>query len=305
MQTQYGIDPLGSNPRMEEVFNYIYSDAFAINPPSNCLDAYWALLRMYAESIATTTNDLSGTSHYGIGAVTRAIWNTHPGDTITFVTFNQDLLIEKALDATKRTKTYAALPWDIRQAYSMQFGSWASYGAGQQTFVQGSDPSIRVLKLHGSLNWVYKVRSGSDPRNSLRSPSGELVAIAEKRVLTSLRYKPGKRWVDVIPLVVPPIYEKVSRYGEAVAPLWQEAVDAISAAECVVVFGYSFPDADFGARAMFHRAFYANSKLQELHVIDVDPAVAANASRLFEVGCMHYYCDVPSFSRKVAAGILS
>ena len=63
----FGINPFEGEHRMEETFNYIYSQAFADDAPEDCLDAYWSLLRMYAAAIARTTNNLSGTSRGGVG----------------------------------------------------------------------------------------------------------------------------------------------------------------------------------------------------------------------------------------------
>ena len=62
MTLRYGLDPFQGSFRMEEVFNYIYSDAFSGSPPAGCLDAYWALLQMYRAALARTTNILAGTS---------------------------------------------------------------------------------------------------------------------------------------------------------------------------------------------------------------------------------------------------
>ncbi len=42
----FGIDPFDGEHRMEEVFNYLYSQAFADNPTLECLEAYWGLIRM-------------------------------------------------------------------------------------------------------------------------------------------------------------------------------------------------------------------------------------------------------------------
>lgn len=58
MNDNYGIKPIyrDSEHRMEEIFNYIYSDTFSGNPPQGCLDAYWALLKMYHQAMSDTTD---------------------------------------------------------------------------------------------------------------------------------------------------------------------------------------------------------------------------------------------------------
>src|SRR5665811_1238550 len=67
--TNYGLDPFADAAGMEEVFNIVYADAFSGSPPADCLDAYWALLKMYRDVIQQTTNGLAGRSRAGIGAL--------------------------------------------------------------------------------------------------------------------------------------------------------------------------------------------------------------------------------------------
>lgn len=296
MRRTYDIDPFRGEYRMEEVFNYIYSDAFSAEPPDGCLNAYWALIRMYTRAIGRTTNRSDGTSRYGVGALLRYLWCGDPLQDITIVTFNQDLVIEKAIQSASDTSRYSSIPWSIKVAYETQFGTITKFGPHGQAFDDDEeDSSIRVLKLHGSLNWFYKVRSGSDPRNSLRSPSGDLLCLNDRTVYSSLRYHTGSRYIDIIPLVIPPIYEKASRYQQAVAPIWIAADHAIRAADRVIVFGYSFPDIDFAAKSLFRRCAHGNPSLDEIHVIDVDRHMASRAAAVFSVSAFHHYANVPAF----------
>lgn len=69
MIESYGVDPFSGDYRMEEVFNFVYSDAFSSSPPDGCFDAYWNLLRMYAAAIGRTTDTLVGSGRRGVGAL--------------------------------------------------------------------------------------------------------------------------------------------------------------------------------------------------------------------------------------------
>jgi|GEM_PF-896531 len=293
----YGIDPFSCLHRMEEVFNYIYSDAFSKNSPIGCLSAYWALLRMYAMAIARTTNRINGTGRYGIGALLRCIWKSDPNGKITIITFNQDLLIEKALDAMALSSTFSKIPWNLELTYDISFVNFGELPGKHERFCRINNDSIKILKLHGSLNWVYAVRSGADPSNSIRSPSKRLHCINNKDILDSLRYRPKKRWTDLVPLIVPPIYEKASRYQQAIGPLWHKASLAIERAERVVVFGYSFPETDFASRSLFRRSFHRNNQLTEISVIDLDHNAAAKIGLIGGAKATHHYLDVQMFTR--------
>lgn len=290
MTYNYGINPFSGNYRMEEVFNYIYSDVFSSKPPKDCLKAYWSLVSMYVMAIGRTTNRLSGVSRYGISRLLRHIYNNYTKSDITFITFNQDIMIEKAIEYTASTKYYSTIPWDITETYGLDFETW--FHVPKNAFMRGNGSSIKIIKLHGSINWVYRVRSGSDPRNSLRNPRGKLNCINSKLLYTSLIFKPHKRSIDLIPLIIPPIIEKTSRYKRTIGDLWQIASSTIKSANKLIVYGYSFPETDFSARSLFKRSIFTNTQLDEIIVIDTDPKIA---SKIFSIGSInraHYYTSV-------------
>lgn len=301
MADVYGIDLHARRLRMEEVFNDIHSDAFSHSPPDGCLDAYWALIRMYTQSLASTTNNLKATGRYGPYALTAHLWSRDSTQTIAFITFNQDLMIEKALEALASTARCASIPWDITRAYAMTFVRTTSVRAGGSDFRSGLGRSIPILKLHGSLNWFYKVRSGTDPTNSLRTPSGRLHCVTTTRIYSSLKFPVrratrGRRTQPGVPFIIPPIFEKASRYQQAVGPLWSRAAEEIAQADRVVIFGYSFPDTDHPSDILFRRAFHAAANLKELSVIDADPLVAARVVDLSGAATITYYRNVPSYT---------
>ena len=291
----YGFDPFDGRYRMEEVFNYVYSDAFAENTPTGCLEAYWGLLRLYAQAIARTTNPLVGKSRYGVGALIRHIWATNRYEKLSFITFNQDLLIEKAIETAKSMSSYQDIHWDIRQTYGIAFGEELVLTNNSEPFHSPCAQTIFIHKLHGSLNWLYRVRSGADPKNSIRNPPGDLICLNDKKVLTGLWHRPKTRRVDLIPLVVPPIYEKASRYQQALGPIWAHAQDAITKATKLIIFGYSFPETDYAARTLFRRCFYGNKMLHEIIVIDTDPNIAGKVGALIGAKKLRYYNDIPCY----------
>ena len=280
---------------MEEVFNYLYSDVHSSKPPVDCLDAYWALVQMYAAAIARTTNTYYGKSRYGVGSLLRNIVKKDPMGEITFITFNQDLIIEKSIQYSRSHKSYKSIPWNIKMTYEIPF----SKTMGDKTFRQfksRGSASMKILKLHGSLNWVYAVRSGKDPKNSIRNPLGKnLVCLNSNHIYGKLRIRIRKKYKSVVPLIIPPIYEKASRFQRIIGPLWEKAAKTIENADRVVIFGYSFPDTDFAAHSLFRRSFYQNSKLKEISVINPNPAILAKVSGILNATVGHHYADVPLY----------
>lgn len=295
MVENYGIEPFSGSYRMEEVFNYLYSDVFTDPPPPGALDAYWLLMRMYASAIARTTNWIPSASRSGISGLLRRVWLADRPSKVTFITFNQDLLIEKALNAAAQTNRYGSIPWDILRCYPMRFRGFL-HSANEVSLSHRGDPSVSVLKLHGSLNWFYRARSAQDAKNSIRKPAPGLYCLTNQRVLSDLRYREKTRLLHLLPLVVPPIYEKGPQYRQLLRTIWRRAGEAIERADRLVVFGYSFPDADFAARSLLRRSFHRNSLAREVTVIDTSPAIAGRISALLGATNLHYVKDVESFT---------
>lgn len=301
MKATYGINPSdGGDHTMEHVFNYIHADASSLRPSDECLAAYWALTTMYAAAIRNTTNGLTGKSRNGVGALFRLLWRTDPTGEISFITFNQDLVIERSIEATAKTARYKAVPWNLRRCYRTEFEYTINHSNRPMFRYDANGPpgsSLSVLKLHGSLNWVYKVRSASDVKNAIRNPTTRPILYANQQLPASMKFKENQRLVDLLPLLVPPIFEKTPRLRQALLPIWKAAEDRLTRAERLIVFGYSFPDADFFARSLFRRSFHRNASLREIHVIDPAPAAAARVAVLTEPDCAHQYQSVEVLRR--------
>lgn len=297
MNKQFGIDPFQEAKGMEEVFNYIYTDAFSGNPSDGCLDAYWALIGLYRAALSNTTNPLKGNSRSGIGQLIRCLYQHNAERNLSIITFNQDILIEKSIEYTKSLQKYSSIPWSIDKAYGVAFGNIFGVTNNPNPFLVGEDDSIKILKMHGSLNWVYRVRSGTDPKNSLRQPGGQLNCINDSTIWPSLiqQVRGSKRNYDLIPLVVPPIYEKSARYQQILDPVWSHAKDVLKETEELIVFGYSFPEADFASKSLFRQCLHNNKSMKTLHVIDINPAVAAKITDILKISSCHFYNSISCF----------
>lgn len=298
MTATYGLDPSSGNFTMEQIFNYIHADSTSSNPSTPCLAAYWALTRMYAEAIRFTTNHLDGSSRNGVGALFRFLLSSDPQEQVSFITFNQDLVIERSIQTTIQMAKYAKTPWNLARCYATEFTHFLRHTAEPQ-FTIGLDhprpPSTPVLKLHGSLNWVYTARSSTDRKNSIRNPGSRPHLYYNLELPQSMSFTENKRSLPLLPLIVPPIFEKTPRYRQQLSPVWAAAEQRLTAAERVIVFGYSFPDGDLAARALFRRCFHRNSSVREIHVIDPDPIAGARISALTDAARTHIYSSLESF----------
>jgi hypothetical protein len=149
---------------------------------------------------------------------------------------------------------------------------------------------LPLLKLHGSLNWYVPVGNKQPPPlgDAKRKPR----CTARKSVpnVFRLRLKEGVTWTW--PVIVPPVADKGVLLGGILRGLWQQAAAALSRARSVLLFGYSFPNADAEAEALFRSACRTGS-LHSVVVLNPDYGAAVRSYEI--VGgkrLLHYRsCD--------------
>ncbi len=91
----------------------------------------------------------------------------------------------------------------------------------------------------------------------------------------------GRRTWHTWPVIVPPVQEKDAFIGNALESVWQAAWVALSRAERVIVYGYSFPDADSRSRGFFLRAATSMDRQPSLVPINPDVAAASRGALMF------------------------
>ena len=151
-------------------------------------------------------------------------------DTI-FLTTNYDILCDNAL-------------LDLFPGKKVDYGvEFVNYKEG--TFVRPDLDSIKLLKLHGSLNWLY-----CPTCNNLR------ITPYEKGVYT-LMINPSSSYCqrcDTVysPIIVPPtFYKDLSKVF--LSQVWNVAENELSEIEHLIFCGYSFPDSDIHIKYLIKR----------------------------------------------------
>lgn len=148
-----------------------------------------------------------------------------------FLTTNYDILCDNAL---------LELYPDKKVDYGVDF---VNYREG--TFLRPDLESIKLLKLHGSLNWLY-----CPTCNNLR------ITPNEKGVYT-LMVDPALSYCkkcDTVysPIIVPPtFYKDLSKVF--LSQVWNRAENELSEVEHLIFCGYSFPDADIHIKYLIKR----------------------------------------------------
>ncbi|MEI9934804.1 MAG: SIR2 family protein [Ferruginibacter sp.] len=151
-------------------------------------------------------------------------------DTI-FITTNYDILCDNAL-------------LDLYEEKEVNYGvEFVNHKEG--SFLRSNHNSIKLFKLHGSLNWLY-----CPTCNNLR------ITPYEKGVY-NLMIDPTQSYcikcnTIYSPIIVPPtFYKNLSKFF--LGQVWNKAETELLDAEHLIFCGYSFPDADIHVKYLIKR----------------------------------------------------
>jgi hypothetical protein len=159
-----------------------------------------------------------------------------PDDTI--ISLNYDTLLDSAL---------VRHGWDPKKGYGLRGGKqkikWSPQAGGNQPDLN----RVRLLKVHGSVNWFVRGAYANLAK-----------AFASKPVLVTGPRKNEKR--GHIRQIVPPIYGKIFEHDHW-RTLWTQGFKELCAAEIFVVIGCSLIDTDFHLRALLSRVVKHRKKI--------------------------------------------
>lgn len=199
-----------------------------------------------------------------------------PGDTL--ITFNYDTVLEESLGGGSL--------WTPRGGYWVETSGithdWPKKWFTTRGIRTARDAQIQLLKLHGSLNWVLYNTS----RVRLK-PRPYVV-----------RSRKGTAVFDKAAILPPGWHKRVDR--NPYSALWRQARLKLDQCASLVIVGYSLPDTDLIARALFlevNRLRATREKfIKELHVTDISVSAQNRIVDLFlpalgPHGLVFRYCD--------------
>lgn len=161
------------------------------------------------------------------------------------ISFNYDCVIDHALRSSTRSVWNAKYGYGFPKPARIDAGT-ASVWSGQ-TPPNGSNSTLRLLKLHGSLNWKTL-------------PDNENGPIQFRQRL----YKQnGSKVYEIIP---PEFVKAIER--EPFSTLWMRAASALRTARVLAFVGFSFPPTDQLVEALFRMALEDNKTLKRLIIVN-------------------------------------
>jgi len=162
-------------------------------------------------------------------------------DKTTVITFNYDTVLERLVHELKQKKTNGEWPREF-DLYRLPLSVILLRESG--TLAGTEIDTFHLIKLHGSVNWFY---SGEEfPGEQVYYwPIGWDPLQWRGLNADASRRKSERLQKDKIPLIIPPVTEKSSFYGNrTVRTLWIDAQRALEEAEEIFCVGYSLPATD-------------------------------------------------------------
>ncbi len=174
-------------------------------------------------------------------------------ESATVITFNYDQLVELAWriyaapSSFGPDKPHLPRPWiDLYPIPITNVGRRVALVFGDSAPADG----MKLLKLHGSLNWRYSGPdgAGSDP---LYEMMGAESALGWNAQSLKPRDTDEAAAFDLVPMIVPPAAVKSPYYGNRMlSALWRRAAQALNAANELVLMGFSLPPTDLVVSSM-------------------------------------------------------
>lgn len=198
--------------------------------------------KIVTDFICATINYMEKLAHGDayIRFIENKIQEDFKGHNVVIISFNYDQLLELGLS---KSNGWLASSF----SYCIDFTHKEYPASG----------SFKILKLHGSFNWLY-----CDTCSSLILPS---LFVSFEPVFNG-DHKCQKCKKPMGCLLVPPSLDK--KFLNIFDPLWKEASMALSAASEISIIGYSFREADTRARELIRKGMKNNSNDLTLTIAD-------------------------------------
>jgi hypothetical protein len=196
-------------------------------------------------------------AHQGLDSLADWMLNTVDADgaALTVVSTNYDTLIDSLLFE----RIDIAPDLEIPEAVDMGF-VWREHSSGrfhEKAYTSPASPTVRLLKLHGSLNWLKCPLCGFIYINTTGSIHQQ--AFREDKIdynNTCLCGHGPVRTVIVAPSMVCSIRDP------DLLTIWRSALEALRTADEWILAGYSLPPEDITIRSILLRALHGRPDAQ-------------------------------------------
>lgn len=179
----------------------------------------------------------------------------------TIITFNWDIafdniIISERYDMTNKLKEGDNIHNIYHVDYGASFNSIDNSYQSHNTTTSGVPP---ILKLHGSMNWLFceKCKKDKNPFRYFIYGQKIIVNVFEGDIISCPQCKN-----KLTPVIVPPTLRKIEENSVLITikEIWDAAFKALVNAEHIFIVGYSFPPDDVHFKLFLRSALFNNYK---------------------------------------------
>ncbi len=153
----------------------------------------------------------------------------------TFISANYDIHIDNAIANLYNKQNHIMLDYGVNFTNFDVKNEWKA----------PSEPSVKLYKIHGSLNWLYCPICNSLTLTPYEGGVMRLIYnVDEAKCLECGEI--------TIPIIIPPTYFK-NMTNVFISTVWNEVERALRKSDVLIFCGYSFPDADIHLKYMIKR----------------------------------------------------
>lgn len=172
---------------------------------------------------------------------------------VNFISANYDIQIDNAIVSLYDDKKYP-----VMLDYGVDF---ANFDLNKSLWKRPTNASIKLYKIHGSLNWLYCPICNS---LTLTPYEGGVMRIIEN-IQQAKCLECGEL---TVPIIVPPTYFK-NMSNIFLSTVWRKSEMLLRESDAIVFCGYSFPEADIHIKYLLKR-IQTSRKKDNLKIIVVN-----------------------------------
>ncbi len=299
VQDKYHLDILvPENDSLEKVMARIYADILDPTLKDEASIVFRWLIHLFNQRLARTTNNIPANRFkYLYRIVVYYLKKGVTPNNIKIISFNQDLQIEKTLNKLEQVKRWkpSGKIFSFPSCYIVDFPEWRitmPVGKTKNVFsLENPTPNgIKILKLHGSLNWYSRHRSMNISPKAMLNPDRKIFLTQRQNIAPTMKFsKPYAGIKHTLPIIVPPVTHKSAIIHNEIKKLWGTADDILKEADEITIFGYSCPAMDFESTNLIQRTMKGNKNYDKLSIIDPDSNVLKHYVDLINPQPVSYY----------------